>query len=187
MDKLTKRALQAQVDAAVRVLCSDEIGHTSSEQPYRMWIGKIATRSSKRRVSSPLPASKHNPATYVPPSGHNLTPTKLTTRSFRRPSPTQKRTPSSRRPRPSRSAPASKPRRPRTRRVSRQRPKRRRSESSRAPTRTSGTRSLRRWAAAGRKSRASLRSGTRPCLYRWRRWASRRRHLLEWPLVWVRI
>lgn len=190
MDKLTKRALQAQVEAAVRLRCSDAIQHTLSEQPRRMSIVKIATKLSRRRVSSPSPASKRNPATYVPFPTYNPTRLKKTnraTRSLHRPSPTQKRTPSSRRQRPSRSAPASKPRRTRTRRVSPQRRRRRRSGSRRARTRTSGTRSLRRWDAVGRRSRVSRRLETRPSLSRRRRWALRRRPSPGWLRVWARI
>jgi hypothetical protein len=73
MDKLTKRALQAQVEAAVRLLFSDAMQRTLSEQPRRMSIVKTATKLSRRRVSSPSPASKLKPATYVPFPGHDPT------------------------------------------------------------------------------------------------------------------
>lgn len=73
------------------------------------------------------------------------------------------------------------------RRVSPRKPSLRQPGSGRAQTRTSGIRSLRKWAAAGKRSRALQRSGIRPCLSRQRLWASQRRPLLGWLLVWARI
>jgi hypothetical protein len=85
MDKLTKRALQAQVEAAVRLPLLNGLRDTLPEKPTRMSIGKIATRSSRRKVSSPSPASRPKPATYVPASLHGTQPhstlTNVTARS----------------------------------------------------------------------------------------------------------
>lgn len=61
MDKLTTRALQAQVEAAVRIYPSlIDMAVNLDMRLDRMWTERIATRSSKRRVLSPSRRSKHN-------------------------------------------------------------------------------------------------------------------------------
>lgn len=152
-----------------------------------MSTGKTAIRSSRRRVYSPLPASRPKPVTYVPfqATRDQLTDHNHVLLSRRNLMP--KHTPLSPPPRPPPSAPASKQRRTRTRRVSQPRQRQRRPASRRAPTPTSGIRSPRRWVAGGRRSRAWRRSGTRPYLCRPRPWASRPRPSLGWQLGWASI
>jgi hypothetical protein len=152
-----------------------------------MSIGKTATRSSRKRVSSQSPASRPKPATYVPflRSKHQRNQP-FTDRNFSfpfRPSPTQKHIPSSRPPRPRPSAPASKPGRVRTRRVLQPRQRQRRSASRQMRTGTSGIRSRRTWPESGWRSCAWRRLGTRPSLCPPRLWASRRRPSPVWRLV----
>jgi hypothetical protein len=185
MDKLTKRALQAQVEAAVRLLRSNGLRDPLPEKPARMLIGKTATRSSRKKVSSLLPASRPKPATYVPAlaprNRSHLTNSPVLAHTRRRP--TQKRIPLSQPPKLSPSAHASKLRRKHTRRGSLPRQKRERSASRLARMRMSKTRSRRRWAAGARRSRALPRSATRLSLSRPRPWASRLPPWLDWRLV----